>query len=125
MSAQTSAAVVPLYELCPRGEIFPSETHFELTFEFRSDAGRDDEDRRDCFPEFRNAGDVSLELAFEFSDPLFVLNVLISLLCVLESEICVNKIIRKIINFAIKLFCNVFWSQILVIQAKIVNDFVL
>lgn len=72
---QTSAAVVPLYELCPNGETFSSETHLGLMFEFRSDVGRDDVDNRDCFPEFLKAGDVSLELAFEFSEPLFVLNV--------------------------------------------------
>lgn len=44
-------------------------------FEFRSDVGRDEVESLDCFPEFRKAGDVSLELAFEFSEPLFVLNV--------------------------------------------------
>lgn len=75
LSAQTSAAVVALYELCPSGETLPSDTHFGLAFEFLSDAGLDDVDSLDWLPEFRNAGDVSLELAFEFSEPLFVLNV--------------------------------------------------
>lgn len=74
MSAQTSPAVVPLYELWPSGDTLPSETHFGFAFEFRSDVGLD-EDSLDWFPEFRKAGDVSLELAFEFSEPLFVLNV--------------------------------------------------
>lgn len=75
LSAQTSAAVVALYELCPNGETLPSDTHFGLAFELRSDAGLDDVDNLDWLPEFRSAGDVSLELAFEFSEPLFVLNV--------------------------------------------------
>lgn len=75
LSAQMSPAVVALYELCPNGEALPSDTHFGLLLEFRSDVGLDEADNLDWFPELRSAGDVSLELALEFSEPLFVLNV--------------------------------------------------
>lgn len=72
LSAQASPGMVPLYELGPSGEMLPSDMLFVFAL-LRSIACFEDvADRRDWF---RSAGDVSLELAFEFSDPLFVLNV--------------------------------------------------
>lgn len=68
--------MVSLYELGPNGDMLPSDMPpfaMALLKLLRSVACFDDvADRRDWF---RSAGDVSLELAFEFSDPLFVLNV--------------------------------------------------
>lgn len=113
-----TSVVGPLPKLWPWGDVLPSDIHLLEAYRSAFDFGVVGNLFR--FAEFRSAGEacrLSLELAFEWvwdvSEPLFVLNVYRSLLCVLESRTIIEWSGRrgediKIVNYAVYLVTDGF-----------------